>query len=1180
MADQSFSRIYDLKTAGVDKVLADINSIIARLEILGQVKNRIADAAEVGDPAIIADLNKQYSDLVATVDKMAKSQEGLGDALAQVIELQRGITMSVKESTNALGENLVMGGRAMNATVSAVKSSLSELENMTASTSTLAERLAMVKDEITATSEQLKILGDEYRTNAINQQDYEAEAGRLTAQLIDQRVESQYLTQVLKTYAIAEDALSGSVRGARAEIALLNREQENLIVSRTKDVQITDEQIAANIARRDAIIAEKDALHDFLAANADKNLSRILNIGNYPQLTIQAEELKQRLDNLTAAGETNTEEFRQLEIESLKLAEALKAVSSSPTSGSGINTTSAQLSALKVNMAGLVVAGKEDSAEFREMQAEAQRLTAALNEVNVSIKGVATVGDKFASIVERMGLRMVANLIIFQAAIELGQALWESWTKLSDAEQAAVDRLQDYTDGFKNLQKAMENSVNKTLTEIFGSQQDYDIEKQRMLDHNNSLDDRFNAYQKMQSIAPKVLDDMDKQTFATKMNSEAIKDAANAGNSYIEVQKNLARVIESRNEQQKQELDGEKELAAAKERAIKATSSGQMSDEEFNAAVAATKGRINHSLAPENSFEKNLIDYNVIAKNIEKTKADLAKSMSDVDAFTTQRDNMEGASKDKKPKTEKEPHDYLNEQLAAHKKYYDELAKLEEADISNDQIALQQIYENEYDNLDFRLNAYRIFLDNKKKLFELSKAAEIQSDQEKLGVIESIEESVASKKAGKSYNKSYFTKNGSLGTQEQTLLDNKSGITADIAYAKAQIKNGIDQINAEAVAGTSSIVKSAFAQTISDIDDQLTQVQLKINKTYNPKERAILDSHKGSARKDELLDKTDNKKQMAQDQAEMIADQMRESEVELQIQQAHNLKQVNLESKLYKDLLALQNDYLAKKKDLKKREDSDDEKNKKIEEQASEAFVSVATSFANDYMQLLEKQDTYKQTMQQRSMDWNQKMLNSEAQSNQEKMQQDKAYYIAQQQAEKEKAITQKKRAEAQAAIDYASAALSLIPKAVKEGGVASVIIQEAALAAIFAEKEALLANAPAYAQGIGIGNGTHPGGLAWVGDGGEHEVIISPNKPTLMNLSAGTQVIPASQLGANLRAPNFNFQNHSGNNGNGNSNANYDALHKSVANIAAGLQNMQINYEPSKAVRANNKAFFKSVKI
>ena len=83
--------------------------------------------------------------------------------------------------------------------------------------------------------------------------------------------------------------------------------------------------------------------------------------------------------------------------------------------------------------------------------------------------------------------------------------------------------------------------------------------------------------------------------------------------------------------------------------------------------------------------------------------------------------------------------------------------------------------------------------------------------------------------------------------------------------------------------------------------------------------------------------------------------------------------------------------------------------------------------------------------------------------------------------------IDDKKRAEAQAALDYGIAATQMLvnilesptAKLSPDGGLSLALIEEGALAATFAAKEAIIASAPTYATGVG----SHPGGFAVVGD-------------------------------------------------------------------------------------------------
>lgn len=123
---------------------------------------------------------------------------------------------------------------------------------------------------------------------------------------------------------------------------------------------------------------------------------------------------------------------------------------------------------------------------------------------------------------------------------------------------------------------------------------------------------------------------------------------------------------------------------------------------------------------------------------------------------------------------------------------------------------------------------------------------------------------------------------------------------------------------------------------------------------------------------------------------------------------------------------------------------------------------------------------------------------------------------IAQREADR-----QQKQAEFEKGMAILKATIALyvgIAQEIEKGGVIG-IGTGAAVAAYMATVIATLASTqvPAYAEGTD----NHKGGLARVGDGGEHELIVlpsgktmlSPDSDTLVNLPRGTQVIPVSDI-------------------------------------------------------------------
>ncbi len=154
----------------------------------------------------------------------------------------------------------------------------------------------------------------------------------------------------------------------------------------------------------------------------------------------------------------------------------------------------------------MVLAGKADSQEFRALALEAQRLTAALAEVNISIKGVTTVGDKFISIVERMGLRMIANMLIFQTAIEVLQFLTQWITNTDDASVKAKEALDQYKDSLVD----MINTVNANYEkEVSKTKELFETANNVALSYNY----RVETINKLLQLYPDLLTNLEREAF-------------------------------------------------------------------------------------------------------------------------------------------------------------------------------------------------------------------------------------------------------------------------------------------------------------------------------------------------------------------------------------------------------------------------------------------------------------------------------------------------------------------------------------------------------------------------------------------------------------------------------------------------------------------------------------------
>ncbi len=265
------------------------------------------------------------------------------------------------------------------------------------------------------------------------------------------------------------------------------------------------------------------------------------------------------------------------------------------------------------------------------------------------------------------------------------------------------------------------------------------------------------------------------------------------------------------------------------------------------------------------------------------------------------------------------------------------------------------------------------------------------------------------------------------------------------------------------------------------------------------------------------------------------------------------------------------------------------QKDQQLNRQLLNGLIAIAETAANAYMELLAKQDAYRMEMQKRSLDWNEKQQSAQVQSQNQMLIQQKAHNIAQHQLDKEKAKQDKQRAEQQILINYAIASSKVFANMVAgPAGLTTALIEEGVLLAQLAITEAMLSRAPAYAEGTG--NTSHTGGFAWVGDGGEHELIkvgnsvtVSPNKATLVNLPSGADVTPLSKvpgnLGSGLQAPRFNASNTSGGGGGGiDHEGAITHLYGLLGHALQGMANQHVSLDTMKLSKKMKSDFHKNV--
>jgi 5'-deoxynucleotidase YfbR-like HD superfamily hydrolase len=142
--------------------------------------------------------------------------------------------------------------------------------------------------------------------------------------------------------------------------------------------------------------------------------------------------------------------------------------------------------------------------------------------------------NRFTSLFERMGIRMVFHLIAFQGIMTAFSALWDWFTKLTDAEQRATDKLDAYNSALKETAKLSGQIESQIAGGIAFDGSKAQIALKIANDQTKSIRERILAYQDLQSIMPNIFQsltdeqkktgeftaDMDKANTAIRLQNE------------------------------------------------------------------------------------------------------------------------------------------------------------------------------------------------------------------------------------------------------------------------------------------------------------------------------------------------------------------------------------------------------------------------------------------------------------------------------------------------------------------------------------------------------------------------------------------------------------------------------------------------------------------------------------
>lgn len=280
------------------------------------------------------------------------------------------------------------------------------------------------------------------------------------------------------------------------------------------------------------------------------------------------------------------------------------------------------------------------------------------------------------------------------------------------------------------------------------------------------------------------------------------------------------------------------------------------------------------------------------------------------------------------------------------------------------------------------------------------------------------------------------------------------------------------------------------------------------------------------------------------------------------------------------------------------------DRDKALKVQAVNAAIDLEHTITTELLHQQELRDAAIERSAQKNLDWTKRKVGAQVQSLKEQQANELVFARAQEQLERDKAERAKKRAMAQMAIEYATAALKIV--AANVAGLpftaGQMILEEGVLAATYATKLGFLSAANAYATGTDY----HPGGVAIVGDGGQPELVqvgnqyyVSPSTPTAINMPAGSKVTPFSNIpdisaagnfsypGAQLRAPVMSPSYFAGSSTTQGAGQDFSAIseafghiYNTMGTVMQGVQNIQVGLDTHKLGGALYNNSFKRLRI
>lgn len=727
-----------------------------------------------------------------------------------------------------------------------------------------------------------------------------------------------------------------------------------------------------------------------------------------------------------------------------------------------------------------------------------QSISNNLGEFGKAVTEARKSGQSWKDIISELGksLFSVQGLII---AGTLALTYYASTlTKANSSTAQAEKANKKYADSIKTIE---ENSRASAFEEIAHMEALTEIAS----DLNATTKNRERAVKELQKTYPDYFGNLTKEQILQGQVTQAIEDGTKALLARAAAQaaeKKIAAAGEKRYDLLIAERDATKELTQAKK------------DLEAANKLPATN--------KDEREAKGLAQYNAIAKGTEakKSLADIQANIKDADKELKQygQDLKTFAAeagqtfftKDEKGRSAKKPLDLTNETIASENKLAKSLAE-----ISKDEYLLiaeknKDIFDDEKETLEKRLNALYQYQVNKEKALDIDEKKEIDIVQNSLDKISEIESKSADKRTNE---------------ENRLLLDKKAfeaekkAIINKYAYENAKLESDINEKSRNAIEKNNKEILKADKELVDDRLRGLNDITAAVEKAYTEEFTILVDKLRSGKILIDQYEK-DKKSLRLKYDAEAKKQLVEFLTTQIDLLKAQGIDTTRLEEALTNFRKQQYDKDAQNYEDAAKRKANAEKKLRDAVLEIVQTGIDSASAIENNRLEKqLQGLDAKSSEIQYNK---DQEIYAIQATQDTEENKIRKIAEAEKKAAAEERALQfQKNQIKNQEARNDRQATLSKIVMTTALKVIESLpnIPLSIAAAALGAVQYATAASAPIpqYAEGVL----SHPGGLAWVGDGKENEWIKEPGKPgywspatdTLMSLKKGTSVTPMSDI-------------------------------------------------------------------